>query len=168
MGWVGFEPTTNALKGHCSSTELPTQTDYCSTTSSIVSESVGICNLTNLNIKNGKIVNMEIPITVAMTIILLTLQVCFNFLQFNDTINRHHNKSNKTHYVNDNFHFVSFWIVLVLQTRFELVLLAEIDFKSIMSTVPSPEDTTLLYHQDYAMQEQSKELFFFDKKIKGW
>lgn len=24
MGWVGFEPTTNALKGHCSSTELPT------------------------------------------------------------------------------------------------------------------------------------------------
>ena len=26
MGWVGFEPTTNALKGHCSSTELPTQT----------------------------------------------------------------------------------------------------------------------------------------------
>ncbi len=25
MGWVGFEPTTNALKGHCSSTELPTQ-----------------------------------------------------------------------------------------------------------------------------------------------
>ena len=28
MGRVGFEPTTNALKGHCSSTELPTQTDY--------------------------------------------------------------------------------------------------------------------------------------------
>ena len=26
MGRVGFEPTTNALKGHCSSTELPTQT----------------------------------------------------------------------------------------------------------------------------------------------
>ena len=25
MGRVGFEPTTNALKGHCSSTELPTQ-----------------------------------------------------------------------------------------------------------------------------------------------
>ena len=26
MGRVGFEPTTNALKGHCSSAELPTQT----------------------------------------------------------------------------------------------------------------------------------------------
>ena len=25
MGRVGFEPTTNALKGHCSSAELPTQ-----------------------------------------------------------------------------------------------------------------------------------------------
>ena len=25
MGRVGFEPTTNALKGHCSTTELPTQ-----------------------------------------------------------------------------------------------------------------------------------------------
>ncbi len=24
MGRVGFEPTTNALKGHCSTTELPT------------------------------------------------------------------------------------------------------------------------------------------------
>ena len=26
MGRVGFEPTTNALKGHCSTAELPTQT----------------------------------------------------------------------------------------------------------------------------------------------
>ena len=25
MGWEGFEPSTNALKGHCSTTELPTQ-----------------------------------------------------------------------------------------------------------------------------------------------
>ena len=26
MGRVGFEPTTNAIKGHCSTTELATQT----------------------------------------------------------------------------------------------------------------------------------------------
>jgi hypothetical protein len=96
---VGFEPTTNALKGHCSSTELPTQNNYCSTTSTIVSESVGICNLTNLKIKNGKIVNIEIPITVAITIILLTFQVRFDFLQFVDTINWHDYKSDKTHNV---------------------------------------------------------------------
>ncbi len=25
MGWVGLEPTTNALKGHCSTIELPTR-----------------------------------------------------------------------------------------------------------------------------------------------
>jgi len=52
-----------------------------------------------LNIKNGKIVNIEIPITVAITIILLTFQVCFDFLQFVDTINWHDYKSDKTHYV---------------------------------------------------------------------
>jgi hypothetical protein len=25
MGWVGLEPTTNALKGRCSTVELPTR-----------------------------------------------------------------------------------------------------------------------------------------------
>lgn len=25
VGWEGFEPTTNGLKGHCSTVELPTQ-----------------------------------------------------------------------------------------------------------------------------------------------
>ena len=25
LGWVGLEPTTNALKGHCSTIELPTR-----------------------------------------------------------------------------------------------------------------------------------------------
>ena len=27
MGWVGLEPTTNALKGRCSTIELPTRRD---------------------------------------------------------------------------------------------------------------------------------------------
>ena len=168
MGWVGFEPTTNALKGHCSSTELPTQTVYCSTTSTIVSESDGICNLTNLNKKYGKIVIIDSPIRVAKNIILLTFQMRFNFLQFDDTINRHNYKSNKTHYINDNFHFVSFCTEIVLQTRLELVHLAITDFKSVVSTIPPPEDTLILYHHNYGMQEQSIQLFSFDKKIKGW
>ena len=66
MGRVGFEPTTNALKGHCSSTELPTQ---------------------------------------------------------------------------------------ILQTRFELVRLAPTDFKSVVYTVPPPEDTLSLYHPLPKIQE---------------
>ena len=37
-----------------------------------------------------------------------------------------------------------------------------------MSTIPPPEDTLILYHRNYAMQELSIQLFFFDKKIKGW
>ena len=81
MGRVGFEPTTNALKGHCSSTELPT---------------------------------------------------------------------------------------LILQTRLELVHLAITDFKSVVSTIPPPEDTLILYHHNLPLQEHSIQLFLFDKKIKGW
>ena len=30
MGWVGLEPTTNALKGRCSTIELPTQSLHAS------------------------------------------------------------------------------------------------------------------------------------------
>jgi len=57
------------------SAELPTQIVYCSTTSSIVSEFNGICNFTNLNKKYGKIVNIDIPISEANNIILLTFQM---------------------------------------------------------------------------------------------
>lgn len=28
MGWVGLEPTTNALKGRCSTIELPTRVSF--------------------------------------------------------------------------------------------------------------------------------------------
>ena len=34
----------------------------------------------------------------------------------------------------------------ILQTRFELVRLAPTDFKSVVYTVPPPEDTLILYH----------------------
>ena len=88
MGRVGFEPTTNALKGHCSSAELPTQIVYCSTTSSILSEDSGICNFTSLKIKYGNIVNIDKPIIVAKISILFTLQMFFNFVDFLNTINR--------------------------------------------------------------------------------
>ncbi len=33
MGWVGLEPTTNALKGHCSTIELPTRLEEMRTIS---------------------------------------------------------------------------------------------------------------------------------------
>ena len=104
MGRVRFEPTTNALKGHCSTAELPTQIVYCSTTSSILSKDSGICNFTNLNKKYGKIVNIDTPISVAKNIILLTFQIWFNFLQLYDTINWHNNKCDKWHYIKNNFH----------------------------------------------------------------
>jgi hypothetical protein len=34
LGWVGLEPTTNALKGRCSTIELPTRRE-------VSSESIG-------------------------------------------------------------------------------------------------------------------------------
>ena len=83
---------------------------YCSTTSTIVSGCDGICNLINLNKKYGKIVSIDNPINVAKNIILLTFQMCFDFLQFVDTINWHNYKSDKTHYINNNFHFVSLFL----------------------------------------------------------
>jgi hypothetical protein len=53
--------------------------------------------LTNKNKKYGKIVNIDNPINVAKNIILLTFQMCFDFFQFDGTINWHNYKSDKTH-----------------------------------------------------------------------
>ena len=96
MGRVGFEPTTNALKGHCSTAELPTH-----------------------NKRKGGYV---LPVM-------------------------------ETSYPEHNSHFTlkisfrtrrRFLFCLtspqVLQTRFELVRLAPTDFKSVVYTVPPPED----------------------------
>ncbi len=54
--------------------------------------------------------------------------------------------------------------------RLELSRVAPTDFKSVASAnyakVPN-QLTALLYHHKQPMQEQSIQLFFFDKKIKG-
>ena len=138
MGRVGFEPTTNALKGHYSTTELPTQTKR----------------------KGGYV----LPVM-------------------------------ETSYPEHNSHFtlkISFTTrrrflfcltsLQVLQTRFELVRLAPTDFKSVVYTVPPPEDV-LLYHTRCCFQNlffiphqqiyittnyrHCKIIIKFDKKIKG-
>ena len=41
----------------------------------------------------------------------------------------------------------------ILQTRLELVHLAITDFKSVVSTIPPPEDTLSLYHSLLSIQE---------------
>jgi hypothetical protein len=58
-----------------------------------------------LNKKYGKIVNIDIPISEANNIILLTFQMWFDFLQLYDTINWQNNKSDEWHYIKNKFHF---------------------------------------------------------------
>ena len=119
MGRVGFEPTTNALKGHCSSTELPTQTKERGYVLPVMETSYP---------EHNSHFTLKISFTTR-----LRLLFCLTSFQ-------------------------------ILQTRFELVRLAPTDFKSVVYTVPPPEDTLILYHQAYRMQELSIQLFSLTKK----
>jgi hypothetical protein len=54
------------------------------------------------------------------------------------------------------------------QTRLELVLLAEKDFKSFVSTIPPPGLAyRLIIPSIYAYARNIFTIIFFDKKIKG-
>ena len=101
MGRVGFEPTTNALKGHCSTAELPTQTKERGYVLPVMETSYP---------EHNSHFTLKISFTTR-----LRLLFCLTSFQ-------------------------------ILQTRFELVRLAPTDFKSVVYTVPPPEDTLILYH----------------------
>ena len=95
MGRVGFEPTTNALKGHCSTAELPTQTKERGYVLPVMETSYP---------EHNSHFTLKISFTTR-----LRLLFCLTSFQ-------------------------------ILQTRFELVRLAPTDFKSVVYTVPPPED----------------------------
>ena len=100
MGRVGFEPTTNALKGHCSSTELPTH--------KLKERGYVLSRMETSYPEPNSHFTLKISFTTRLRFLF-----CLTSLQ-------------------------------VLQTRFELVRLAPTDFKSVVYTVPPPEDIPII------------------------